>query len=426
MTGRYLGKRPLNRRARRGLTLLESILALTIAAATMASASYSIQKSASDTKARIAGEQFAVISKAAEDYLTDNYTRIHNQIRLNGSPYLLDTDGDGESIDELVGGEYLAPSWRTGSITNPYDHSYEVWVVDDAPGDLNVGFEAVVVALGGQDTNGRQNARAAKAAGKTAGFVDPNPDLGDTDRLNGLYGGWSIDIPTFRPSASSGGDVHIGSLLHLAVETACGKGFYRREKPGCTDSSTAEVPVIFSNNLDASGSVNPDEAIGLYVENRAVLGDTGDGDQDGIRIDGNLVVNSYLELTPEQETISGVKQIPPATDANVFFYRLSSNSTIRLPDYVAPDVSGTGGTYSVDTANSLTVVVELTSSINNDEAGLDFDAAGGGSIDWGFDDGNDDPDNCTPSGGTDTMIFQFVRFSYSTEWTGQLVWQSCS
>lgn len=415
-------RRPIPRRSagrRRGLTLLETILSLAVGAVAVAIAVYAMQERTRDIKAQIAGAQFTVVQKAAAAYLEDNFAAVDASIGGAGK-LLIDDNGNQESTDELIDRGYLPQGWGTDVNGNPYAHDYQIWVKKPS---ADPGFEALLVTTGDRDIPTTQIATAALSIGGDAGFV--NHDLGtDPDTITGLYGSWSASVSNFRPSGSGSANVHIAYAMAFSPDTACGEQLYRVDVPGCKHSNVVEnVTAVFDNDqvwTDSNGNgivdpgektTDPDKAIGLEVKNNAFIG----GDA---RIDGLLVVNSYLEQTKPQETCSGNLSVPNVTQGNVFHYKVTGSCQFQLPQYVLiSDATGIA-----DTVNSLTLVVEVGGGVAEDE--ITFSTADSATIDWGFGDGTDEPDNCATNG--EQMIYQFLRFSQGGTWLSQLVWQECS
>jgi hypothetical protein len=348
-------------------------------------------------------------------------------------PYLLDLDDDGSSVDDLIAQGYLPVGWGDeGTDSSPYGHDYQVW----ARTSVGPAFEALVVTVGDRQVETTETATAALAVGRNAGFVD---HLQSSDTVLGLYGAWSTDIPSFRPSAAGAGDVHLAYALAVSPETACGEQLYRVDVPGCEDSNVVEdVTAVFANtqvldDLNGNGQRDPGEtyvpgepgcfdddpltpcsALGIEVKNNVFIGGT-------TRIDGLMVVNSYLERTPAIEQVSGNVNVDDVSVGNVFHYELRGSTTFRLPDYF--DAADSDAVDGLSTVNSLTIVTRNGTSLSSSDSAVQFLSSDGAEIDWGFDKGVNDPDHCTANG--EEMIYQFLRFSDESKWLAQLVWQEC-
>ena len=410
-------------RRRTGMTLLETVLALAVSAVAISIAAFATQERTDDIKAQIAGAQFSVVQEAAQAYIEDEYASIKSS--LSGStPYLIDSNGNQKSTDELTARGYLPTGW-SGSDGNPYGHDYQIWVKDSAPSAPNSGFEALLVTIGSEEVETTNIATAALSVGGNAGFVNYDLDGGGTDTITGLYGGWSANISDYKPSAAGSDPIHLAYTMSASPETSCGEQLYRVDVPGCRNSNVVEnVTAVFANDKvwnDTNGnsiidagelSTDPDKAIGIDVKNNVFIG----GDT---RVDGLMVVNSYLEQTPPQESCNGGNaNVPSANEGNVFSYSVSGGCNFRLPNYVA--ISGAAGV--TDTVNSLTIVVELNGGVS--DTAIDFSTQDSATLDWGFGDGPNEPENCT--GGGQKMIYQFLRFSAESEWLSQMVWQECA
>jgi type II secretory pathway pseudopilin PulG len=445
-----IARRAPRRRLRRGGILLETILALAIIAIASAGAMTAIQERSRSMLTNVTGSQFATVTEAAERYLLDNYTQVHADLRAAAGPISI-------APDELVAAGYLPTGWADAGPMrdNPYGHAYRIWVrrvIDSsytnapdttaqpvpADNELVVGFDALVVSQGTETPDPQETAKAAVAAGKTAGYVHPDRHPGVA---RGLFGGWQVPVADFRPTGASNDPVHLAGLLPISSETACSRAFYRMEVPGCDDPATPEheptlgieLPTIFANSIDDTGQFDPDEAIGLRVDHQARVGGR-------VRVDGLAVVNSYLETTtPPVNLVGGSYDVQPPTLGNAYLFNVAGSGTFVLPEYVS--VETTAGV--VETMNSLTVVVQVDGA-GVDENDIAFATCTNGSFDttgayncaasstspsllrWNFGTAQP-PRNCTSDG--DVMIYQFLRHKTDGTpgaWLGNLVWRSCA
>lgn len=215
-------RRPrISRGSRRGLTLLEVLLAVGVAALIAAGAAYALNERTADLKAKAAADQLTVVTQAAEAYIKNNWMTVQGQVPTAGSKALID-------IATLITNGYLPASSFSET---PYAHHYEIWV----RGITGGGFQAMVVTIGTEDPGRTRLPQIALQTRANTGFVIQAPyDNNDPDKILGAFGGWTASVGNFRPSGSSG-LVWLASLLSVQEDITGSDFLYRGQIPGRPD-----------------------------------------------------------------------------------------------------------------------------------------------------------------------------------------------
>lgn len=303
-TGAAARRRPMrSRRARaRGLTLLEVLLAVGVAAAISATVVYSITERAADLRAKAAADQMSLVVDAADLYIRNNLHAYTEDAKSQGGPIGIDPD-------DLVTAGYL-PSQL---LDNPYGQHYGIWVrpIEIAsPGDLGnpvrTAIQAMVVTLGGEDPGRTRLSAIALQTKKSSGFVIHEPWTGANENLIlGPFGGWRAQVSDFRPGGAE--PVWLATLLPLNDEFAANDYLYRGEVPGRPDLNEMRTDIRMTNGagmaFDDRGDakidirVDPADSSRLVINNGGMLFDI-DGDTPSIHLNSELktvMINGDLE-----------------------------------------------------------------------------------------------------------------------------------
>lgn len=271
---------PRARRSHRGLTLLEVLLAIGVAALIAAGAAYSINERAADLKAKAGADQLSMVAQAAETYIKNNMLTVSGMVPNGGDKALI-------PVSDLVASGYLPAG---PFATTPYFASYEIWV----RGTGNGGFQAMVAVVGGDDPGSTRLPAMALQTRSNTGFVihDPYPNA-DEDRILGAFGGWTASVSDFRPGASSGDDVWLASLLAIQDDIAGNDFLYRGAIPGRPDLNEMRTDITMT--LD-SGIVWRDPRTGAEMDLRLATDNT--ANKTTLILDGDTPTTEFTFQNP--------------------------------------------------------------------------------------------------------------------------------
>lgn len=291
--------------SRRGLTLLEVLLAVGVAALIAAGAAYSLNERTADLKAKAAADQLTVVAQAAEAYIKNRWTFVKSKVPNAGDKAVI-------TVADLIAGGYL-PSASFNE--TPYAHHYEIWVRGITnTGDVSKnGFQAMVVTIGTEDPGRTRLPQIALQTRANTGFVIQDPyDNANPDRILGAFGGWTANVPDFRPSGASG-LVWLASLLSVQEDITGNDFLYRGQIPGRPDlnemrtnitmtldsgikwktAAGAETTLSLNGTQDEVQFFNKDNANPVTVR---IKKDTAPGDPNtggsSISINSNLTANT--------------------------------------------------------------------------------------------------------------------------------------
>ena len=282
-------------RSRRGLTLLEVLLAIGVAAMIAAGAAYALNERAADLKAKAAADQLSLVTQAAETYIKNNMLTVSAQVPNAGDRGRID-------LDALIASGYL-PAGPFD--TTPYAASYDIWLRGTGDG----GFQAMVVVLGGEDPGNVRLPTIALQTRANTGFVvhQPHPDA-DEDRILGAFGGWTASVSAFRPTGGPGDDVWLASLLAVQDDITGSDFLYRGAIPGRPDLNEMRTDITMT--LD-SGIVWKDPRTGRHMDIRLATDNT--ADKTTLVVDGDTATTELLFQSPDED---GGLVIEVLNDAN--------------------------------------------------------------------------------------------------------------
>lgn len=207
--GILAGKNGKTRRAsrirERGLTLIETALALAIMALIVASLSMMMAENADQVRARATADKITEVHEAAKGYIKANYAAllaaassgpvtIPSGRPTAGSPVPTGPAG----LPSLQGGGYLNSTYVD---SNGYGQRHYL-VVRKLAGSPT-GLEAMVSTQGGRPISDIQLGRIANFVGSAGGYVPATPvNAADAGQVVGSYGGWRTPISGWGSTAA--------------------------------------------------------------------------------------------------------------------------------------------------------------------------------------------------------------------------------
>lgn len=206
------------RRAMRGFTLIEMLVALAIGMVLLAAGSAAMIDYFQSQALTAAAQHLQRVALGVDDYIADNKTAI---IAATGptTPYVIEAD-------DLTGGGYLPTGFNT---TNGFGQEFEARVVQPAANVL----EAVIFTTGGDTLTGLDTIKAAHLMGAPGGFIPPDA----TGIAKGSFGGWQVTLSDYGITPGAG---HLAFALFMATATSAG---IASASPGTTQRFTAAMTV---------------------------------------------------------------------------------------------------------------------------------------------------------------------------------------
>ena len=233
MTRAHTLLRPCGRRSRRGVTMIETLLALALFAAVSTTLFVLANDRIDRERAHLVGRQLQDVSEAAERYITD-HARQFERAAGPAVPFTLNAAGDSGAFAPtvLVNAGYLPPSTDGWSET-AWGQDIRILVrrvaldkpaLDgtSAPALARTALEAMVVATGGDNIPLDQLNIAARAVGGLSGVgVDParydaRLFAAGAGEVNGLGDSWRADPGAW---GYAGPPIRLARLLPLREET---------------------------------------------------------------------------------------------------------------------------------------------------------------------------------------------------------------
>lgn len=249
--------RSARRASRRGLTILETLLAVGILGLLMAAGTTALIQGQRDRATEIAGSQLETLRQAAQAYIETHAGAFQDPA---GPLYLAPGETRAVTPNTLAGAGYLAGD-PTVMASNHWGQRLEVWVRRRDPQNL-LGFpadeqpdpetrfrvDALVVALDGEDPGTAQLGRAARYSGAHTGL---GPDgvvyTGPRDQVVGLDGSWLADIEGMRPSGR-GGQVRMAGLASTGWGTPAARWLSPVEVAGHPEANQMQTHLDMDGN----------------------------------------------------------------------------------------------------------------------------------------------------------------------------------
>ena len=173
------------RRRQLGLTLIEVLAAMTVAAAMTAGVVRLIDTYTNDTKLAVTAQHISAIGSAAQAYIKDNYSAVQG-VATAATPALI-------TVPMLTATGYLNAGFST---TNNQNQATCVLVLEPSANMLN----ALVVTEGGNTINDIDLGGIAGLVGANGGGVYSTA----ATTLRGTMGGWSVATGNFAAANASG------------------------------------------------------------------------------------------------------------------------------------------------------------------------------------------------------------------------------
>lgn len=255
----------------RGLTLIETALALGIMALVVASLSMMMAENADQIRARAAADKITEVHEAAKGYIKANYpallaaaaagpVTIPSGRATAGGPIPSGPAG----LPSLQGGGYLNSTYVD---TNGYGQRHYV-VVRKLSGTPS-GLEAMVSTEGGRAIPDGQLGRIANFVGAAGGYVPENPVVAaDAGQVVGSYGGWRTPVSGWGSTAAPASG-HLQATFAFDDGTLLADYLYRKDV-GIPEANRMSTHIdMDGNNLDNAGDVNSQT---VHVANDATVG----------------------------------------------------------------------------------------------------------------------------------------------------------
>lgn len=244
---------PTARFGQTGLTLLETLIAVIIAALFIPLLMHYLLGANQAEQEKAAATQMQVFANAVNQYVQSNYATV-----AAGSTA---TNGYAITPATLTAGQYLSGGFRP---LNAWDQSYAAFAVQPTPNNL----EVVSYTTGGRTYNGPADAAfadqqlpaAAAMIGAAGGFVSTNHVPGYVlNDLQGSYGGWQLAFPANITNPDPGHLAYFSYFQNGALSTDY---LYRVSVPGepqlnemFTNLNMGNNNINLARNVEASGTV---------------------------------------------------------------------------------------------------------------------------------------------------------------------------
>lgn len=269
--------------SRRGLTLIETALALAIMALIVASLSLMMADNADQVRAHAAADKMTEVHEASKSYIKANYaallaaTAAGPVVIPSGRPTATAPvpNGPSASLKSLQGGGYL----NSGYIdTNGYGqrHSLIVRRIAGSTTDL----EAIVTTTGGRPIPDRQLPRIANFVGAAGGYVPATPVVAaDSGKVVGSYGGWRTATSGWGSITPSAGSIQ--STLAFDDGTLLTDYLYRND-----------IGIPEANRMNTAIDMNGNDLNGARTVNTGILNATGNAN-----VGGDVIVAGNVRAT---------------------------------------------------------------------------------------------------------------------------------
>lgn len=298
------------RRRSRGLTMLETLLAIGLGAMIMVGGVYALNERTNDIRDKATAEHLRIVSKAVDTYVRDNFLT-GDELRKNAPQRILvSTTGPLAS--------YLPPNFGP----NPYGQTYVVVtrpIIKATPTDpaKRVGVEAMIVT-GWSSSVPKADRRVpdpkripavAALVGATGGYF-AHPDVapltcnrgGAAHDVCGAYDGFAADMAGFAPHTLE--DPTWASLLYLDNGTLTADYLYRYKIGEETESNTMHTSILMAPpdgtnvaNLEMGGNDINNAGKGTFTKDVTVTG----------KVDtGTLVVQNGVQICVQDQLNCGV------------------------------------------------------------------------------------------------------------------------
>lgn len=299
---------PASRRKRRqkGLTLIESAMALGLFALAAAFAVQQVANYLDLQKSRTVAKQMVEVSEAAKGYVKANYAAILAETPVNavtvipaGRPNATAAvpDGPGD-LDSLQGGGFLNSSFID---VNGYGQRYALLVRRVSQTRL----EALVTTYGGRTINDASLTQIGNFVGNTGGFVLENPpDPADEGRIIGAYGGYRSDVDFWGGSAQAPTVGRFQSSLAFEDGKLLADYLYRNDI-GVPEANRMNTAIDMNlNNIDNADTVNAQNVhakIDVWAERNVIAGEDVNAGRD---VNAVRDIHANRNIIAEQDVVS--------------------------------------------------------------------------------------------------------------------------
>lgn len=249
------------RSRQRGVTLVEALAALFIAALMFAGLSMLINTSMKNIRDQQAAQYQAQLANAAVQLVQANYPALASQVAATARPVVVPLRA---AVGAIQLASYLPPSIQGN---NAYGQSPCLLVTAPATG----GLDALLVTEGGQTIPDLELGYIAANAGQGGGSIPSKNGAGAANASGsayGAYGAWINASPNATGANCSGQATGIGHLVSEVFTTGPGNRnadfLYRIRVPGYADANTMHAPIYLHDSVaHVDGSSDEDCKPGL-------------------------------------------------------------------------------------------------------------------------------------------------------------------
>lgn len=236
--------RARSRRRQRGLTLIETAVALGVLALMMVSLGNITTEYQQAARSRATAIQLNQVTQAASQYVTSNFATVLAQTPVGGGVAYVAATGNNNGTGGMQSLQQAGMLPASFADRNPYGQQSYVLLRQPTAGRI----EALVTTAGGQTIPDRQLGGIATATGASGGFVASSPVGGATAQtIQGAYGGWRSTTTTWQgaPVAPTAGRV----MSTLAFQNgALLQDFLYRHDVGDPTANTMYTSINMNNN----------------------------------------------------------------------------------------------------------------------------------------------------------------------------------
>lgn len=264
----HIGGRLRSRRKRRGITLIETLLALGVGAVVMMTSIVGLQRYTEGVRVEAAAGTLSRLATAADEWASENFQKLKAE-----APRTYD-------VSVLRG--YYSPTISTASLRDSFRQEYHIAT---RLYDYGEGRQALQLLVVGQPTfdlslsqKERLRAEVANTSGAGAGFIATNAvgcDGSSPGDICGVFGTYSLPVSDFS-STGGGPDINweratIVSLINKGDAAVYGEMLYRYDL-GDEELNTMSTDLIMGgNDIIDGGDVDADNVLVRGTTSTSVL-----------------------------------------------------------------------------------------------------------------------------------------------------------
>lgn len=209
----------------RGLTLIEVLVGLAIAALVIAGISRMINTSLNDSRDQQVAQYQRQLATAVSESIKVNYEKLLTSIGTSSTAW---------SVTDLVNYNYIPKSYEVTS--NAFGQSVCLLLQQPVPGQI----DALLISTGGTAIPASELGYIAANSGVGGGSIGTDPP----GTAVGAYGTWSTSLSSWNMPTCSGAAGHLANQLFMTGQDSQYTDFlYRDAVPGHPELNAMNVPI---------------------------------------------------------------------------------------------------------------------------------------------------------------------------------------